>query len=301
MTTDREQRWQRVLAFAGLWLLAGGGALGSGLRRARRDPQSGCCSASRSPQAQLSCSAGRGSDEGCELQSRRPSGPVEASLVRPGGPVAASMLAFASWAWDSALDASLLRAKATAEATPGRTRVLLVSGSQADAATYYRLSGLTSKALRIDPSRHALRLNEHGALLRRRGSPERAAEQHRVALAIVRDLGDKRAEAMTLNNLALALAQGGAGRSRRRAPRTGALSACESSATRSTRDRSPPISACVRRRQGRSEEAVTPASTRRSDKLPPESPAYRQVEEELSAGELTVLCAGRVGRLSSYG
>lgn len=51
----------------------------------------------------------------------------------------------------------------------------------------------------------AMRLNTLGAQLRREGEHERAAEQHRAALAIVRDLGDEHNEALTLNNLALAV------------------------------------------------------------------------------------------------
>ena len=49
-------------------------------------------------------------------------------------------------------------------------------------------------------------MNTLGAQLRREGKHERAAAQHRAALAIVRDLGDERTEALTLNNLALAVA-----------------------------------------------------------------------------------------------
>ena len=57
----------------------------------------------------------------------------------------------------------------------------------------------------IDRQSQALRLNELGAQLRREAKYEEAAEQHRAALAIVRELGDRQAEALTLNNLALAL------------------------------------------------------------------------------------------------
>jgi Tetratricopeptide repeat len=60
-----------------------------------------------------------------------------------------------------------------------------------------------------DRSREALRLNASGAQLRRNGSFAQAAEQHRAALAILRELGDRRAVALTLNNLALALSREG--------------------------------------------------------------------------------------------
>jgi tetratricopeptide (TPR) repeat protein len=53
--------------------------------------------------------------------------------------------------------------------------------------------------------REALRANAAGVQLRRDGAYEQAAEQHRLALALFRDLGDRRSEALTLNNLALAL------------------------------------------------------------------------------------------------
>ena len=62
----------------------------------------------------------------------------------------------------------------------------------------------------VDPSQRAQELNQLGAQLRRDGDPEQAAERHRAALQIVRDLGDQQAEAQTLNNLGLALAPSGA-------------------------------------------------------------------------------------------
>jgi tetratricopeptide (TPR) repeat protein len=55
----------------------------------------------------------------------------------------------------------------------------------------------------------ALRANAKGAQLRRDGAYLEAAEQHRVALALFRELGDRRSEALTLNNLALALDRAG--------------------------------------------------------------------------------------------
>lgn len=58
----------------------------------------------------------------------------------------------------------------------------------------------------------ALRANVAGLRLRREGEYAEAAEQHRIALALFRDLGDRRSEALTLNNLALALDRAGDGR-----------------------------------------------------------------------------------------
>jgi tetratricopeptide (TPR) repeat protein len=60
-----------------------------------------------------------------------------------------------------------------------------------------------------DRDKEALRANAAGAQLRRDGAYAEAAEQHRVALAIFRELGDRRSEALTLNNLALALDRAG--------------------------------------------------------------------------------------------
>src|SRR5689334_7052388 len=61
----------------------------------------------------------------------------------------------------------------------------------------------------IDRQREALRLNAVGAKLRRDGAYGDAAEQHRQALTLFHDLGDKHSEALTLNNLALALDHAG--------------------------------------------------------------------------------------------
>ena len=55
----------------------------------------------------------------------------------------------------------------------------------------------------------ALRANAAGAQLRRDGSYVEAAEQHRIALELYRELGDRRSEALTLNNLALPLDRSG--------------------------------------------------------------------------------------------
>ncbi len=60
-----------------------------------------------------------------------------------------------------------------------------------------------------DRRRRALELNARGAQLRSEGRPEAAAELHRRALQIFRELGDLPAEAPTLNSLALALDDAG--------------------------------------------------------------------------------------------
>ena len=177
------------------------------------------------------------------------------------------------------------RARKVGTAAPGRTRGLLCRGAQLYAVTVYRLLAVTAKALQARTrlgagrNRRALRLNERGAELRRRGNPEQAVEQHRVALAIVRDLGDQHAEALTLNNLGLALAQGGAA--------TAAVRHLEQAVT-VLRELGDEVHegqvianlGFVHRRQGHSEEALM-LLQEALDKLPPESSAYRQVEDQL--------------------
>ena len=130
-----------------------------------------------------------------------------------------------------------------------------------------------------DRRRRALTLNERGAQLSRAGEPDQAAEQHRVALAIVRDLGDQQAEALTLNSLGLALAQGGA--------EAAALQQFEEALAVLRRigdkEHEGQVIAnlgLVHRRQGRSEEAASLLHAA-LDKLPPESSAYRRVEQQL--------------------
>jgi tetratricopeptide (TPR) repeat protein len=76
-------------------------------------------------------------------------------------------------------------------------------GAQATAAWPTRTPGVRH--------REALRANAVGLRLRREAAYLEAAEQHRVALALFRDLGDRRSEALTLNNLALALDRAGDG------------------------------------------------------------------------------------------
>jgi tetratricopeptide (TPR) repeat protein len=130
-----------------------------------------------------------------------------------------------------------------------------------------------------DPPRRARRLNELGAQLRREGEYEQAADQHRAALAIVRELDDPRTEALTLNNLALALVH------------TGSVSVAVEHFEQALvllrelgdeRHEGQVIAnlGFVRRRQGRDEDARS-LLTAALDKLPPESSAYRQVEEQL--------------------
>jgi tetratricopeptide (TPR) repeat protein len=153
-----------------------------------------------------------------------------------------------------------------------RAPTLLESALQAYARTVLRLSAVGRR-------RRAIQLNERGAQLRRRGDPVHAAEQHRVALEIIRDLGDEQAEALTLNSLGLALAQGGA----------------EDEAVEHLEQARHVLNqigdevhegqvianlGLVYRRQGESEQASV-LFQEALDRLPPDSPAYRHVMEEL--------------------
>jgi tetratricopeptide (TPR) repeat protein len=131
----------------------------------------------------------------------------------------------------------------------------------------------------LDPGRLARELNERGARLRREGAPAQAAAQHREALAIVRDLGDQRAEALTLNNLGLALAHTGA----EQAAVEYLEQAVDVLHELGDEEHEGHVIAnlgVVYRRQGQGDEAAT-LFQEALEKLPPASPAYRQVEEEL--------------------
>ena len=77
------------------------------------------------------------------------------------------------------------------------------------ASTARVLLSQSQRASRGARVREALRLNAAGAALRRAGAFAEAAEQHRQALAVFHDLGDRRAAALTKNNLALALERTG--------------------------------------------------------------------------------------------
>jgi tetratricopeptide (TPR) repeat protein len=131
----------------------------------------------------------------------------------------------------------------------------------------------------IDRQSQALRLNELGAQLRREGKYEEAAEQHRAALAIVRELGDRQAEALTLNNLALALVHTGSVAIAVQHFEQ-ALDVLRVLGDEEHEGRVIANLAVVRRRQGRDEDAESLLHAA-LDKLPPESSAYRRVEEQL--------------------
>jgi tetratricopeptide (TPR) repeat protein len=188
------------------------------------------------------------------------------------------------------------RARESSARAPDRANALFASALRSYALAVHRLSIRIGQFLRVasrsanslararprpqSRGRQALRLNERGAQLRRSGDHERAIEQHLVALAIVRELGDEQAEALTLNNLALALAQGG-GEAEAVQHLEQALTVLRELGDEKHEARVMANLGMVRRRQGHSEEAVN-LLHEALVRLPPESPAYRQVEAELS-------------------
>lgn len=160
---------------------------------------------------------------------------------------------------------------------PRRTRGFATGAFDRSVSGMYRVGLIKRQSL--DPRERAHALNQRGARLRREGNAEEAAEQHRAALDIVRDLGDQRAEALTLNNLGLALAHTGAERA--------ALEYLEQAVgvLRELGDEEHEGQAIanlglVYRRWGLGDVAAT-LFQEALEKLPPASPAYRQVEEEL--------------------
>jgi tetratricopeptide (TPR) repeat protein len=136
------------------------------------------------------------------------------------------------------------------------------------------------KPVADDRGGRAHRLNELGAHLRREGDHEGAVVQHRAALAIVRDQGDRRAEALTLNNLALALVHTSGGVPVAVQHFEQSLYLLRELGDEELEGQVIANLAFVRRRQGRDDDAEILLHAA-LDKLPPESSAYRQVEEQL--------------------
>jgi tetratricopeptide (TPR) repeat protein len=170
-------------------------------------------------------------------------------------------------------------ARRSAAGAPGRVVSLVDRGLRAYAIGYYRLSGWVARRRPVHSTHEAVRLNELGAELRRRGEHERAAEQHRIALEIARGAGDEQAEALTLNSLGLALAQAGA--------EAEAVQHLEHARVvlhqLGDEEHEGQVIAnlgLVYRRQGLSDEAAV-LFQEALERLPPESWAYRQVEKEL--------------------
>ena len=276
MTEDRK-RSRRLLALAGMWLLLGGllAALGLvvvvfaasvlmlvaslaviGFRQLRRpELRDGARTGARTAAGGVRTAAGRTTSALHAARERAPRPRAPRIHVR-----------------DHARELRG-RARTSAAAAPARTEDFATRAFQA--MYRFRLLRLHS----IDPGQRANQLNALGAQLRRDGEPEQAAEQHLAALAIVRDLGDPHAEAMTLNNLGLALAHGGS--------EDAAVQHLEEArdVLRDLGDEEYEARVIanlglVHRRQGHDDEAAS-LLNEALGKLPPESQAYRQVEEEL--------------------
>jgi tetratricopeptide (TPR) repeat protein len=174
--------------------------------------------------------------------------------------------------------------KRFAHVASDQANTLRAGGRRGYATAVGRLRTPSSEPRQREPSaaslqRQALRLNELGAQLRRERNHEQAVQQHRAALAIMRDLGDRRGEALTLNNLALALVH------------TGSVSVAVQHFEQAlvvlrelgdVEHEGQVIAnvGFVRLRQGRDEDAESLLHAA-LDKLPPESSAYHKVEAQL--------------------
>lgn len=105
-------------------------------------------------------------------------------------------------------------AKVCADHASGARRHLATSGEAAvtrirAGVVHMQHQHLPQGTQPIDPQGEALRLNASGTRHRRNGAHAQAAELHRRALKILRGLDDRRAVALTQNNLALALSHVG--------------------------------------------------------------------------------------------
>jgi tetratricopeptide (TPR) repeat protein len=126
--------------------------------------------------------------------------------------------------------------------------------------------------------RQALSLNAEGAHHRRRGQYGAAVEKHGEALATLRELGDRPGEALTLNNLALALARHDDEAAL--AHFAEALAILRELADEQHEGQVVANLALVHRRRGREQQA-TDCLRAALEKLDPHSREYRRVEEQL--------------------
>jgi tetratricopeptide (TPR) repeat protein len=101
-----------------------------------------------------------------------------------------------------------LRRRSLDKARALRVRVSATGGAIARSARSTAIRFAPGPA-RLEPQREALRLNAVGTQHRRNGRYDEAVECHRRALDILRQLGDRRAVALTQSNLALALSHAG--------------------------------------------------------------------------------------------
>ena len=250
-SVDREQLRSRILAFAGIWFLLSGFLWALGL--------------------------------GVVLL-------FSLVLLLVGG-----LLAGALWlqrryrverafrAGASSLERVSRRGKARLEAlAPGEHLKRYADGASRRAHSFVETYQRKPEAEPVEPDRggEAHRLNELGAQLRRNGDHDGAVEQHLAALAMVREVGDRRAEALTLNNLALALVHTTGGVPMAVQNFEQSLVLLRELGDEELEGQVIANLGFLRRRQGRDEDAQS-LLHEALDKLPPESLAYRQVEEQL--------------------
>ncbi len=262
---DREQLRQRALAFAGLWFLVAGllWALGFGLLLL----------------ASLAVVILGGlAVAGVWLARRYRMGRAVGAVRAVGPPIERASRKLRSSIDD--LDAG----ERIGRLANGVAHQARNASQQARSASHQARTALEARqrkpsAPAPDPRRQARRLNERGAQLRREGDYEGAAEQHRQALRILHELDDRREEALTLNNLALALVHTG-GVTIAVQHFEQALALLRQIGDETHEGQVIANLGVVRRRQGRDEDAAS-LFTAALDKLPPESSAYRRVEEEL--------------------
>jgi tetratricopeptide (TPR) repeat protein len=262
---DREQLRQRALAFAGIWFLLAGllWALGFGIVLL----------------ASLLLLLLGGLAVGTVWLVRRYQMSRAVGAVRAVGPP----IERASRRLKSSID-ELDAGRRIGRLAGGVAHQARTASQQARSASQQARTALEArqqqrKPAQPDPRRQARRLNERGAQLRREGDYEGAAEQHRQALRILHELDDRREEALTLNNLALALVHTG-GVTIAVEHFEQALALLRQIGDEAHEGQVIANLGVVRRKQGRDEDAATLFSAA-LDKLPPESSAYRRVEEEL--------------------
>ena len=260
---DREQLRQRTLAFAGIWFLVAGllWALGFGIVL--------LASLTLLLLGGLSVAA-------VWLVRRYQMGRAVRAVGAVGPPIER-----ASRKLKSSLD-DLDAGRRVGRLAHGVAHQARVASQQARVASQQARSAMEARQRKPsapDPRRQARRLNERGAQLRREGDYAGAAEQHRLALRILHDLDDRREEALTLNNLALALVHTG-GVTIAVEHFEQALALLRQIGDETHEGQVIANLGVVRRKQGRDDDAATLFSAA-LDKLPPESSAYRRVEEEL--------------------
>ena len=265
---DREQLRRRVLAFAGIWFLIAGmlAALGFSIFLL-----ASLAVLLAGGVAVAAFWLMRRYEMGRAIRVARPSIERASGKLRPS-------IELASGTLRPSIERASRKLRSSIDELDAPQRLGRLANGAAEQARH-ALEVRPRKPAAADPRREALRLNELGAQLRREGEYEQAAEQHRCALAIVRELGDEPAEALTLNNLALALVHTG-GVSVAVEHFEQALVLLRELGDEEHEGQVIANLGFVRRRQGRDDDALS-LLNEALGKLPPESPAYRHVEEQL--------------------